>query len=204
MSGAAWLASGAGVTAAGAAWFAAINGVRTLNQSRQDGMSKSRPMVAAEFEDAYPAHAVLYLVIKNHGPSVAKDVRVTFTPEIPDPAPGKAASSVVPYLKKRYANAIMTLTPGIELRNVYFVGNTDTDTVSNKEDVPDAVTVTITYRSADRKQKYTDTYELDVDVMRGGTRVSSSNSVEWQTKEAVKTLKKMTAATEAISKKLPK
>lgn len=42
-------------------------------------MSKSRPIVAAEFKDAYPAHAVLYLVIKNHGPSVAKDVRVNFT-----------------------------------------------------------------------------------------------------------------------------
>ncbi|MFF3974328.1 hypothetical protein ACFYZ6_31385 [Streptomyces rubiginosohelvolus] len=161
-------------------------------------------MVAAEFEDAYPAHAVLYLVIKNHGPSVAKDVRVTFAPEIPDPAPEKAASSAIPYLKKRYANAIMTLTPGTELRNVYFVGEMGTDPVSNKEDAPDVVAVTITYRSADRKQEYTDTYELDVDVVRGGTRVTSSNSVEWQTKEAVKTLKKMTAAIEAISKGFPK
>lgn len=146
-------------------------------------------MVAAEFQDAHPATAALYLVVRNHGPSVAKNVRVTFSPEIPDPPAEKAAQSLIPYLKERYARTIMTLTPGTELRNVYYIGKDGEDgEFSNAEDAPDRVTITINYQSADGKQDYEDSYDLDVALMQGETRITSSRSLDRQVIEIRKSL----------------
>ncbi|NGO45993.1 COG1361 family protein [Streptomyces ureilyticus] len=198
----AWISSGAAVGGAGAAWFASINGVRTLRQTRADSVNRSRPMVAAEFRDAYPAHATLYLVVRNYGPSVAKNVRVTFTPEIPDPNPEKAERSVIPYLKERYGRVIPTLTPETELKNVYFSGRAGEDDVFvNWEDVPDQLRVTITYESTDRKQSYEDTYDLDVALMQGETRVTSSRSIEKQVQEIRKALQGIQSAARSIARR---
>lgn len=41
--------------------------------------------------------------IRINGPSVAKNVRVSFTPEIPDPLAERAEQSIIPFLQARYA-----------------------------------------------------------------------------------------------------
>jgi hypothetical protein len=137
-------------------------------------------MVAAEFRDAYPAHATLLLVVRNYGPSVAREVRVTFDPELPEPAPGDR--SLLPFIKKRYEEPIAILTPGTELKNVYFTGQADGDGLVNFEGAPDRITVRIAYWSGDLKQRYEDTYSLDVAVLQGETYVTSSRSLEGQAK----------------------
>ena len=120
---------------------------------------------------------------------MAKNVQVSFTLAIPDPSFEKAAHSVIPYLKKRYAQPIAALAPGAELRNVYYVHKRKGgDEFANEEDVPDRITVTITYQSADGKQNYKDPYDLDVAVLNGETRVSSSRSLDRQVAEIRKSV----------------
>jgi hypothetical protein len=155
-------------------------------------------MVAAEFRDALPSRGTLYLVIRNYGPSVAKNVRVSFDPEIPDPAPDSARESMVPFLKSRYARAIPTLTPGTELRNVYYVGEPKDGHFVNSEPTPGRVTVSISCESADGKQKYTDSFDLDVELMQGETWVTSSLSMDSQVKEIRGSLKDISRSIQSI------
>ncbi|WP_329174928.1 hypothetical protein OG754_19205 [Streptomyces decoyicus] len=159
-------------------------------------------MVAAEFRDALPSRGTLYLVIRNYGPSVAKNVRVSFDPEIPDPAPDATRESVVPFLKSRYARTIKTLTPGAELRNVYYVGEAQGDHFINSEPTPGRTTVTISCESADGKQKYTDSFDLDVELMQSETWVTSSLSMESQIKEIRASLKGIDKSMQSIDRTL--
>ena len=159
-------------------------------------------MVAAEFRDALPSRGTLYLVIRNYGPSVAKNVRVSFDPEIPDPAPEAARESVVPFLKARYARTIPTLTPGTELRNVYYVGESQGGFFINSEPTPERVTVTISYESADGRQTYTDAFDLDVELIKGETWVTSSLSMESQVKDIRAALKGIAKSMQNIDRAL--
>ncbi|WP_432110290.1 hypothetical protein [Streptomyces sp. AA1529] len=198
----AWISSGAAAAGAGAAWFASYNGVRTLRQTKSDSINRSRPMVAAEFRDAYPATASLYFVVRNYGPSVAKDVEVTFTPPIPDPEPEKAEESIIPFLKERYARKIATLMPGVELKNVYYTGRAGPDgKFHNWEDVPESFTVTISYEDTDGA-KYQDSYDLDVALMQGETRITSSRSIEKQASEIRKALQGIKSSTTEIYRRM--
>lgn len=200
-NGPAWMAASAGVAGAGAAWFAAVNGVRTFRQTRKDSADRSRPMVAAEFRDALPSRGDLYLVIKNYGPSVARDVQVTFDPPVPDPAPEKADQSIVPFLKTRYAQPISTLTPGAELRNVWYYGIAGPDgSFANSESTPDQVTVTIDYKSADGSRAYSDSYLLDVQILQQETTVTSSLAPEVQLRDGVAALQEISKAAVAMQR----
>lgn len=159
-------------------------------------------MVVAEFRDAYPSRGSLYLVIRNYGPSVARDVQVTFDPVIPDPLPERAHQSVIPFLKRRYEHPITTLTPGTELTNVYYSGTPgENGNFENWENVPDQVTVTIRYTSADQRQSYEDSYPLDVELIKNSTSVTSSESVESKVKEISRSLKEIAKSVEGIKKK---
>src|SRR5665811_1804934 len=114
------VAAVAAVVAAGAAVTAATSGVRTLGQNRRDSKARSRPMVAAELREVQYVKGTQILVVRNYGPSIARNVRVSFDPEIPDPE--DPSTSMTPFLKRRYANALPVLTPGVELDNIYFSG----------------------------------------------------------------------------------
>lgn len=79
------VASGSAAVGAGAAVTAATSGVRTLCQNRRESKARNRPMVAAELRAAPYAHRFQSLIIRNYGPSIARNVVVRFDPEIPDP-----------------------------------------------------------------------------------------------------------------------
>ena len=199
----AWLAAGAACAAAVAAWFAAINGSRTLRQARRDSKARSRPMVVAELRSPPYTHGTQALVITNYGPSIARNVRVTFDPEIPDPAPEKATKSWTPFLKRRYASPISVLTPGMELDNLYFVGRPGANgQFENNEPTPPQVTVTISYDGPD-ETPYRDTFDLDIGLLRQRTYAESSTSPEGQAKEALKLLKRIQQALVDRSKSMP-
>ncbi len=186
-----WTAPKAGATAAAvgasSAVVAATSGVRTLRQNRRDSRSRSRPMMAAELRDHPHVRATQLLVVKNYGPSIARNVTVTFDPAIPDPP--HPATSMTPFLKNRYATPIAVMTPGMELDNIYFSGERDsTEGWVNREPTPAKVTVTIAYEN-DNGHQFTDDFPLDTRLIRDRTYTSSSTSPEALMEDAAKSLK---------------
>jgi hypothetical protein len=143
-------------------------------------------MMAAELRDDPYVKATQLLVVKNYGPSIARNVKVTFDPPIPDPP--DASSSVTPFLKNRYAKPIAVMTPGMELDNIYFSGESAAQGWVNREPTPAQVTVTIAYEN-DEGDRFSDAFPLDVQTIRDRTYATSSSSPEALMKDAAKSLK---------------
>lgn len=189
----AWVAASAAVAGGAAAWFAAINGRSTLRQVKRDSAERSRPQVAAELRDLPYSKGMQILVIRNVGATIARNVRVSFAPEIPDPE--NAAESVTPFLKRRYSSPIPALTSGMELDNLWYVGTSgEGGRFVNSEPTPDQAVVTITYEDGQGRE-FSDDFPIDVTIIRQRTYTESSSSPAAQGKEA---LKHLTAAAKAI------
>lgn len=187
-STAAWVSAGTGVIAVLVAVAAAIIGLRALRRSQSDARERSRPMVAAELRDVPHVDGSQALVVRNYGPTVARNLRVTFDPEIPEPEPAKAHESLTPFLRRRYADSIPFLTPGQELTNIWFSGAPDPQLGwRNVEPTPNPCMATLTYEGHDGN-RYTEQFRLDVGVIRNETTATSSASPEGQAKKAVEHL----------------
>lgn len=155
-----WAAAFAGVSAFAAVLTAAI-AAWSLAGSRKDSHDRSRPIVTASLRiGPRYSHGTTYLVVRNGGLSVARHVRVTFKPELPeyettdDGQPG----IVAPVLRKRYSEPIPVLAPGESLNNVYSYIAAGIN--GNVEPVPDRFTVLVEYRD-DRRRAYRDEFQLD-------------------------------------------
>lgn len=204
-----WLAASAAsvsavaaFTSAGAAIWSARNGNRTLKRAEMDSQARTRPTVVAELRNEPHARATQLLVIKNYGPTVARDVVVTFDPPLPDPSQDIANQSTTPFLKRRYAEPIPVLAPGTELDNIYFSGKESGNGWVNFEPLPDKVTVTISYLAPDDRQ-YTDEYKLDVGIIRNKTYVSGGTlHPVTQRKETLASLRKIEVSLSRIEKAL--
>ncbi|GAA6527958.1 hypothetical protein [Intrasporangium sp. DVR] len=165
-----WINSnGVGLSAAATVLTAAVAMV-ALRQAANDSRARSRPMLVAEFRRAENSHSVIDLVVRNAGPSVARNVKVTFDPS--PIVPPDTSTLVTPFLIKRYADVIPTLGPGQQLTNIWYTG----DEQGNREPTPDEVTVTLTYRGTGR-QRYRDEFPLHVDIVRMTTYSTSTDSI---------------------------
>jgi hypothetical protein len=199
-----WIAGGAAVISSGAAIWSATNGNRTLRRSDRDSQARTRPMVAAELRDEAYARGVQLLVIKNYGPTVARNVKVIFDPPLGDPASEKEHQSVAPFLKRRYAKPISSLVPGQELDNIYFDGESDgAGGFKNRDPHPDQVRVTIELDAPDGAH-YVDHFDLDVNLIRDRTMVTSSRHPEERLKQAVKALEGINKTLARIAQTAPK
>ncbi len=123
-------------------------------------------MVTAELRDVPYVAASQAFVVRNYGPTIARNVKVTFDPEIPDPDPDKVDQSAIPYLKRRYANPIPVFTPGMELDNIWYSGRPAADGGgwTNALPIPDQVTVDIEYEAPDGT-RYMDQFLLDTHII---------------------------------------
>lgn len=171
------------IIASVAAAISAVVAAWTLIQIRKDSADSARPYVAAELRKPPFTRGVQYLIIRNYGKTEARSLVVSFDPPIPDPAPEKAAESVTPFLKRRYASPIAVLLPEQELSNVWFSGVPGGDgKFQNTEPTPDQTTVTLKYDGPEvvahwwrRKQTpYVATFPIDVGLIR--TQSSSESS----------------------------
>ena len=176
------------VAAAGALWAARV-ATRNWKQQQADSKARSRPMVVADLQTIPFVDGNASLVIRNYGPSLARNVRVAFDPPLPGDATTRSGkSSIIPFLVARYQNPIRVLPPGAALSNVYYVGTPDKDgDWSNDERVPDQITVKISYES-DEGDAYEDVFPLDMQVLRKETTANSSTAPEAQLRVAVKHL----------------
>jgi hypothetical protein len=183
-----WPAKVAGLSAAvgaAAASAAAITGIRTLRRARLDSKNRNRPMVAAELRDDEHADGVMLLVIRNYGPTVARNLRVTFSPPIPqdDALPPNTTGSLI---RMRYEKPISVLTPGMELDNIWYVAAPG-DRNENDEGLADQFSVHFEYEGDDGTT-WRDGFDLDVDLLRKRSYVTSSNDPREQIKKAVEHL----------------
>ena len=182
-----------GRVAATAAAAASVVGIQTFRRNKRDSQSRSRPMVGAELVPDPYANGTAHLVVRNYGPSVARDVRVTFDPPMPE---NPVERSMAPFIANRYKDPIPTLMPGSELRNVWPFEDDDDG------GLPERVTVTIESKSADtgffgKPDNYRDEFVLDINVLKHGTTVSSTASPDGRLKtinESLKTIAKNSAS----------
>ena len=182
------------VVAIPVAWAA----VRTWGQTRRDSKAKSRPMVAAELRAIPYTHGSQSLVIKNYGPSIAKNVRVTFDPPIP--MPENTDGIAMPIMLRRFAKTIPQMMPGVEIDNLYYAAKPGpAGKLINGEPTPDEVTVRIEYESEDG-DRYSADFPLDVELLRARTFIVSSTSPDSQRKESLAQLKQVTAALKDLAK----
>jgi hypothetical protein len=160
-------------------------------------------MVAAELRSAPHARGIQLLAIRNYGPSLARNVQVSFDPPIPDPTP-EQMPSITPFLKRRYAEPIPVLTPGVELDNIWFSGVLNTSGQwENAEPTPDRCIVTIAYEDTSGNNSYVDAIPIDVGLIRARTYATSPNQPDEQLKKAIKHLGRIEGALLKIARSLP-
>ncbi len=156
-----WVTAGAACVTAGVAVVATFIARSQLKHVRTDSRERSRPMMAAELRRPPHVPGTQLLVVRNYGSSIARQVVVTFDSPIPDPSPEKAARSVSPFVRRRYAETISVITPGMELSNIWFSGVAGTGgRWENFEPTPERFTVTFTYQGPDG-YSYEDAIQLD-------------------------------------------
>lgn len=178
----------AAVAAAIAAWWGVI-------QTTKDNRARSQPMIVAEFTYAPHSRDSIQLVVRNAGPTTARNVKVTLDPLPIDNGWGTHAWSV----RERYENPIPSLAPEQVLRNSwwltdYGVADMKERLLANQHELPSKVTVTAEYSGLGRKQQKV-TYNLDVQLMQlESTAISSTSTlgrlggIEKQLKEVTRRL----------------
>lgn len=156
-------------------------------------------MMAARFEKDPYARAIIHLIIGNYGPSIARNVRVTFDPPLPtDETAPDGQPSMIPVLIERYREPIDALVPNVELRNAYWIGTPSANTFENTQGTSDRMTVTISYEGDDGAP-YSDPFTLDTKIVRMGSYVESSNSPDALRKKAVQELEKTATAVRTLA-----
>lgn len=153
-----------------------------LWSSSRDSRARVRPYVVAEYRVPDSAFALIF-VVRNAGQSVARDVEVSFSPEIGDPVAQELATRGM--LKTRYGRRISYLAPGQELVNAIKQNLKDPD----DSDLPLDVTVTVTYRR-DWLRRYKESFRLESEVYAQHTYTEKSDSP----KASLKTIAKQTTA----------
>ena len=192
------------VVAAGAAW----TGLRSLRQLREDSRSRTRPMMAAELRPAPHSRGIQVLVIRNYGPSVARDVEVTFDPPLPYVRPEEEERSIVAALRDRYAKLLAAVVPGTEYDNIWFLAVSDggdPEKFTNKVDLPASFRVVITYRGDDMApgdEPYSDPFDLKVDVLLKRTYADSSSAPDNVRRNLAEHVARIARASDAIASKI--
>jgi len=121
------------------------------------------------------SHGSSYLVIKNAGQSVARDVEVSFRPPLPDyeTTDDGQPGVVAPFLRRRYGTPIAMIAPGHTLKNVYSYIAAGID--DNVEPVPDQVTILVRYND-DHGRVYKDSFPLNRKLLGLDTQTNPGDS----------------------------
>ncbi|MFC8411046.1 hypothetical protein [Arthrobacter sp. NPDC057259] len=172
-----WVAANSGPLGLVVAAVSAFIALRALRNTAKDSDSRSRPMVVAEFQFGISSAAHLDLVVRNYGPSLAKNLSVRFDRDITD---GSGDALTIGHLvRNRYeGRTFHSFSPGQEFRNVWWRGEEvkGQRRMKNAFDTPDSVTVILKY--ADLKgKKYREVFELETDSFMQHTEGTSSASL---------------------------
>lgn len=193
-----WIvANGPGVSAS-VTCVTCLVAVITLVRASRDSRVRSRPTLFAEFRQEPDSESAYSLIIRNAGPSVARDVRVTFDPPV-EQAPGSSPEK--DRIIKRFSRSIPAMAPGQELRSLWATYGIQGEKKGNLIPTPDDVTVTITYHGSTRHE-YQDSFPLMAETITLDTFVTSSASVKGRLKTLAEESKKQAKSLESIAQTL--
>jgi len=180
--------SGSGIGAvAGVA--AAVIAIWGIVKATRDNRARSQPAMSVELRLAEDSDSTVDLVVRNIGPTTARDVTITFDPPIVIPPTGGPYSA--PAIVQRYRDPIPAIAPGVELRNIWWAGRPGSgNKMINGEPTPDNFTVSVSYRGLG-KGTLSDEFPLRVEVMTLTTYSVSSTSLKGMVKLMTQSLSKI-------------
>jgi hypothetical protein len=156
------------VLEAGILAVAALFAWSQLAETRELRLAQTRPYVIAFIHPDPIAHTILDLVIANVGKTVARSIKLTFTPALSDTS-GPAASFPGAHWAA-FDSGLPTLAPGQQLSCLWAQSTT---VLADNVTAPRQHSVTITYAGdAPAQRGYSDQYVLDVGAFFGLMRVA--------------------------------
>lgn len=168
-----------------AAWYAK----RQVDEARESREERSRPFVVIDF-DVEHARPLIRLVVKNHGTTIAHDVRFDFDPPLVSTFDGEWKDSPPIGALRMFSHGIPSLAPGKQIATLY-----DSFLNFDRPDAsPKAYDVTVSY--ADHAgRKYAERTALDLDVYWNTRRVERHgvHDVHERLREISKEIKNWTA-----------
>lgn len=163
-----WLGSNSAPIGVIATVLTAIIAALALRATVRDSHDRTRAYIAVDLVPASRSGFSAVLRVVNVGQSVARDVQITFTPPLEPRETGDTLASV----HRRYAEPIANISPGQELKNTWQTW-ADHGTLSS---APERCTVSVAYRSGDRRRLVTETFVLDVGTVGAESDPVASNS----------------------------
>lgn len=157
------------VLEAGVLAVAALFAGSQLAEMREMRVAQTRPYVIAYIHPNPNAHTIMDFVIANVGKTVARDIRLTFVPDL-SAISGPAASFPLAHWAV-FDSGLPTLAPGQQLSCLWANSSTvfATDAVAPKQH-----DVTITYSGdVPARSRYSDEYVLDVGAFFGLMKVAA-------------------------------
>lgn len=161
-----WSAVGALATVGGlgfAAW--------SIWAIKLDSRDRTRPVMNAELQHGVLTSSI-ELYVSNVGPSVAKNVRVSFNPALPEGI--SDAADMAMYIERRYRDPIATFGPGTTLHNVYSSGHPSRPPADS---TPSDVEISFHYEDS-HGRTYSDTFALSLSMLRDTTTSAPSGTDE--------------------------
>lgn len=188
----------ANVISAFAAVVTAVIAIVALSSTARDSRDRSRPLVFAMFREAEFSDSAFDLVIKNFGTSAARDLTVTFEPQL---TAEDRKDELTDFVAKRYDAPIPLLPPGGELTNTWWGGGMSPNggnELINRLSTPEEVAVTVSYKG-NRLRRYSDTFQLSADTIKLRTYTVSSTSMPGRMKSITESLKSIATQTKATN-----
>ena len=128
---------------------AAVFGRRQLIEAKELREAQTRPFVVIDLDGSI--HPFFDLVVKNIGPTLARDVHFDFSPPI-----SSTDEDLDPNKIKMFRDGISTLAPGKEIRTLFEKGPD-----RHRSELPDVYEVTVSYSDQYGKRVYEEKIDLD-------------------------------------------
>lgn len=192
-----WLSGPAGGLAAIVTGLFAIWGVV---QTARDSREKSQPTVLVELRFDENVFRVMNLVVRNLGPTVARDVQLRFDPPLPTPEDPKSDPSAM--IAERYKDPIETLVPGQALSNTWYLVEGYDDDAHNRWAIgEDTYTAHVSFRGRGRR-RIEEKFVLNSRVLRLENTVRSSNSMQGRVDSIDRSLREVRSSLSKIASKV--
>jgi hypothetical protein len=160
---------------------------KSVLEMREQRDAEVAPYIVAYLDGQGAINGILYLIIKNTGKTVAKNVKVVFDPPLHTRFPDLLNKVLPP-------DGIPSIPPGYEIKT------TLDNFVSYKKSKPMAFDVTVTYSGGISNKLREDKYHLDLELFRGIV-YSVENKPPSETAKAIEELN---SSTESVVEELQK